>query len=150
MTTGQFEINTPTVVSDIIDGEAVMINLDSGAYYSMNGTGSRIWDRIRERGSLETLIGELAAGRQAEAAQIDAAVRVFIGQLRAENLIRPRAERPGAETAPETRPAGAAPEAAGAPFEAPLLEKYRDLEDLLLADPIHDVSEAGWPHQNPR
>jgi len=75
MTTGQFEINTATVVSDIIEGEAVMITLDTGAYYSMNEIGFRIRDRRGE--------GGLLVGR-------------------------------------------------------------------LLADPIHEVSEEGWPHRNPR
>jgi hypothetical protein len=27
----------------------------------------------------------------------------------------------------------------------PKLEKYTDMEDLLLLDPIHDVQEVGWP-----
>ena len=30
-------------------------------------------------------------------------------------------------------------------FAPPRLEKYSDLEDLLVLDPIHDVDEAGWP-----
>jgi hypothetical protein len=147
MSAGQYEINTPTVVSDTIDGEAVMINLDTGAYYSMNETGSQIWGCIRGRGSLESLIDGFAAGRPAEAGPIAEAVRAFIENLKQENLIRPRSGNAGAATSQ-----GAAPDAAqpAAPFVAPLLEKYRDLEDLLLADPIHDVSEAGWPHQNPR
>ena len=30
-------------------------------------------------------------------------------------------------------------------YEHPVLQKYTDMEDLLLLDPIHDVDEAGWP-----
>jgi hypothetical protein len=26
-----------------------------------------------------------------------------------------------------------------------LFEKYTDMESLLLADPIHEVDEQGWP-----
>ena len=33
-------------------------------------------------------------------------------------------------------------------FEAPILQKYTDMQDLLLLDPIHEVDEAGWPHAN--
>ena len=32
------------------------------------------------------------------------------------------------------------------PFEAPILNKYNDMQELLLLDPIHDVDEAGWPN----
>ena len=38
----------------------------------------------------------------------------------------------------------------GAAWTAPVLEVFTDMEDLLLLDPIHDVSEAvGWPMQKP-
>jgi hypothetical protein len=32
-----------------------------------------------------------------------------------------------------------------AAFEAPRLTAYTDMQDLLLADPIHDYDETGWP-----
>ncbi|HEY9704008.1 MAG TPA: PqqD family protein, partial [Allocoleopsis sp.] len=32
------------------------------------------------------------------------------------------------------------------PFAQPLLEKYTDMQDLLLLDPIHEVDEIGWPN----
>jgi hypothetical protein len=31
-------------------------------------------------------------------------------------------------------------------FEAPVLQKYTDMQDLLLLDPIHDTDETGWPN----
>ncbi len=31
------------------------------------------------------------------------------------------------------------------PFRAPSLEKYTDMEALLLLDPIHEVGQTGWP-----
>ena len=34
-------------------------------------------------------------------------------------------------------------------FEAPILHKYTDMQDLLLLDPIHEVDEAGWPVARP-
>jgi hypothetical protein len=33
-------------------------------------------------------------------------------------------------------------------FEQPVLEKFTDMEDLLLLDPIHEVNlQSGWPNQ---
>ena len=34
-------------------------------------------------------------------------------------------------------------------FEAPVLSKYTDMQELLLLDPIHDVDDMGWPKPNP-
>jgi hypothetical protein len=34
-------------------------------------------------------------------------------------------------------------------FEKPGLQKYSDMQDLLLLDPIHEVDEMGWPHALP-
>jgi hypothetical protein len=28
----------------------------------------------------------------------------------------------------------------------PVLNKYTDMQDLLLLDPIHEVDERGWPN----
>src|ERR1700757_3477722 len=42
-----FQINTPTVVSEIIDGEAVIMNLKSGNYYSAEGVGCVLWHGIQ-------------------------------------------------------------------------------------------------------
>jgi hypothetical protein len=30
-------------------------------------------------------------------------------------------------------------------YVAPVVQRYDDLEDLLLLDPIHEVDDAGWP-----
>ena len=34
-------------------------------------------------------------------------------------------------------------------FEAPSLEKYTDMQDLVLLDPVHEVDQTGWPRQQP-
>jgi hypothetical protein len=31
-------------------------------------------------------------------------------------------------------------------YRPPELEKFTDMESLLLLDPIHDVDQKGWPH----
>jgi hypothetical protein len=35
------------------------------------------------------------------------------------------------------------------PFAPPIFERYDDMRDLLTLDPIHEVSEEGWPHTRP-
>ncbi len=37
------------------------------------------------------------------------------------------------------------PETAGQVWEVPKFEKFTDMQDLLLFDPIHEVQPSGWP-----
>jgi len=47
-------------------------------------------------------------------------------------------------------PRAAAPTADRPPFVKPILQKYTDMADLLLLDPIHEVDAGqGWPHPAP-
>ena len=39
-----FRINNPKVIHETIDGETVIVNLDSGNYYSLDATGADIWE----------------------------------------------------------------------------------------------------------
>lgn len=43
-----------------IEGEAVILNLDSGYYYRLNPTGSRIWQMLAEKNNPEQIIKTLA------------------------------------------------------------------------------------------
>ena len=46
-------------------------------------------------------------------------------------------------------PAPAPVSVAGVAYTEPSLSVFSDMQDLLLLDPIHDVSEAGWPMPKP-
>jgi Coenzyme PQQ synthesis protein D (PqqD) len=41
-----------TVVSRDLDGEAVILNLESSTYFGLDPVGSRIWTLLKEQGSL--------------------------------------------------------------------------------------------------
>ena len=71
---------------------------------------------------------------------IKASVTRFLDQLRAEQLAVVVQGEQGAPVESTAAAAGAPP------FVEPVLQRYTDMEALLLADPIHDVDEeAGWP-----
>jgi hypothetical protein len=127
-----YRTNSPKVVSETIDNESVIINLDKGTYYSIRGIGSEIWDALRTGISSEQLVEEAASHSADESAAL--ATQSFIDQLVAEELLVPAEP---AETGEGVRFA--------LPYSVPALMKYSDMEALLLLDPIHDVDEAGWP-----
>ncbi|GAB4461873.1 MAG: PqqD family protein [Anaerolineae bacterium] len=139
-------MNQPTVIGEVIDDEAIIVNLDSGAYYSLRGTGAAIWQMIEQGSTVAHMVEQLARHYATNAATIEAGVTALVTELQAEQLIVAVADGVQADAAP---PAPLPPAPAG-PFDAPVLEKYTDMADLLLLDPIHEVDEtAGWPHPSP-
>lgn len=139
----RFTVNQPSVIGEVIDNEAIIVNLDSGAYYSLRGPGAYIWQMI-ERGDTAAAMVEQASRLYpaAEKVTIEAGVSALITELQHEQLIVPVADSPRLDNASPI-----APPVPDGPFEAPVLEKYTDMADLLLLDPIHEVDDlAGWPH----
>jgi coenzyme PQQ synthesis protein D (PqqD) len=48
----RFTVN-PNVIFEELDGQTVLLQLEGGVYYKLNGPGSRIWALIQEHGDLE-------------------------------------------------------------------------------------------------
>jgi Coenzyme PQQ synthesis protein D (PqqD) len=135
----RFRINTPTVTHETIDGEAVIINLDSGNYYSLVEAGSLIW-AIVERGASASEVQDLVQqSYEGDATDIDQGVQELLAQLQQESLIVPIDGAPAADLTGLHNGHGKPS------FKAPLLNKFSDMQELLLLDPIHDVDDAGWP-----
>ncbi len=147
--TDRFKINSPHVVNEIIDNEVVIIDFDSGSYYSLDKTGATIWDLIQSGTTIADTIAAVADRYQSQRTDIEQAVIQLIRKLQQENLIVPdqTTDAQGAGAVPGTHPGGG--ETAPIVFEAPVLHKYTDMEELLLLDPIHDVDETGWPQTKP-
>jgi hypothetical protein len=129
-------VNAPHVVGEIIDGEAVVVNLRDGVYYSMNGVAATIWGLIERGATAEQIVEVLSAQYAGGDGAIHRAVDSFLAQLASEDLVR---QEPG--TPPELGEASVN----GEPFADPVFEKFEDFKDLLLIDPIHEVDETGWP-----
>lgn len=136
----RYRVNSPSIVSEVIDGEVVMINLDTGSYYSAGKTGAVVWEALARGASLGDIAGFVAARFDGKMDEIETAVAAFVEKLLTEQLIVADASLP-----PPALSAGPA-SGAKAAFQAPRIERYDDMRDLLLADPIHDVDQAGWPN----
>ena len=146
--TERFRVRHPKVVHQTIDGEVIIINMDTGTYYSLSGSGAAIWESIAREARLDEIVGSLAERYDGTIEAFGTAVGQILDRLREEGLIVPTPDRPDL---PRAR--GLAPEPGASsrlPFEAPVLEKYVDMQDLILLDPVHEVDETeGWPHTRP-
>lgn len=141
-----FRINSPKVIHETIDGETVIVNLDSGNYYSLDAVGADIWASVGKGVSVGHIIEEISGRYRAEREEIHRTVRLFVNELLQEALISPLEPGAAGSTAAHETPVTNAPADGLRPFTAPTLQMYNDMQDLLLLDPIHEVDETGWPN----
>ena len=141
MTDVRFKVNSPPVIHQTLDGEVIVVNLDTGTYYSFDGIAAEIWAAAERGLTLEEVVSEAAERHDAPSAVAAPAVTRFLAELAREELIvGANGSEPFAAT--ETAAGVAAQET----FPEPRLNKYTDMQELLLLDPIHDVDERGWPN----
>jgi hypothetical protein len=134
-----YRVNRPDVMMESFEGEVIIIHMKRGDYYSLRGSAPLIWDMIGQGFSSEKTGDSLAGKYPAEEQQVRDSVRNLVEQFISEDLIVPRG------TSSATSNGAFANVQADVPFELPLLERYTDMQDLLLLDPIHEVDETGWP-----
>ena len=116
------------VTAKVIDGEAIIINLLTGVYYSMEGTGAQIWEGIERGERLGDIAAAIAAAYGAETALVQNDVLSLAARLLEERMIRDAGS--AAATVAASQPA----EARGA-YQAPVLNVYRDMAEVLALDP---------------
>lgn len=140
----RYQIRTPTVIHEVFDDEVVIVNLDSGDYYSLSDAGAVCWNCLLSGSSVDETVEAVSSRFRGDASEIRASVIDLIEDLHRETLIVERTD--GQAAGP---PTDEAPEAKSKSeqesFVPPTLNRYSDMRDLLLIDPIHEVDESGWP-----
>lgn len=132
----RYRINTPQVLHEQFDNEVVLVNLENGNYYSLNASGSAIL----------LLIAKGLSPDAVEKRYVDVDVTIrdhvrdLLTELLGEGLITPCDDTTFIKDEDET-------ETAALDFSTPpALQRFTDMQDLLLLDPIHDVDDRGWPN----
>ena len=134
-----WSVDRQNVLSEILDGEAVIIDLATGRYHAAAGVGATVWAGIVSGDTIDAIMSEVERSYTGVPADAADAVRSFIDSLVATGLCR---SSDGAAPAGDRMPA---PEGGPWPWAAPVLETHDDLADLMLIDPVHDVTARGWP-----
>jgi len=141
----RIRVNAPQVIHESIDGEVIIIDLASGSYFSTKGSGAEIWEVINESPGLT--LGELTDAVTPRfddgTEDVGASIGVFVAHLQAEGLVVDAGEDAGAPVLV------AAANGSKQAFVAPVLDKYTDMQDLVLIDPVHQVDATGWPQARP-
>ncbi len=140
-----YVVNAPRVGHQTIDGEVILIDFSTGAYFSIDAVGAEAWTLLG-RGLSPTEIATLVSVRyDVPMGEAKADLDRFLDELLAESLIRSESAVAEKSTDPAVPGDWSVPTC---PYEPPSLSKFTDIEALLQLDPIHDVDEQGWPVQN--
>ena len=142
----RFQINSPKVVQETIEGEVVIVNLEKGDYYSLLKTGADIWSAIEQGNSTIEIIAEMTERYEGDRETIETAVNSLIAQLKEEEIIISASKNESENPNPPEVKTATKNNLKKLPFEDPILSKYTDMEELLALDPIHEVDEMGWPN----
>jgi hypothetical protein len=134
-------VNAPVVVGEIIDDEAVILNLQTGLYFNTAGSGAEIWAGLEQGANLDALASRLTRRFALSHDAAREAVSAFLETLRHYALVRTE-DGPGEAAAVAQTGGGTEP------FVPPVLGTHSELDDLLRLDPIHDVDQMGWPIAN--
>lgn len=131
--------NEGEVAAKVFDGEAILINLSTGAYYSMAGVGGLVWELIEQGHGLDEIAAAVTARYEVPTDVVRADVERLAGELVREKLVI---------LAPTAAPGVAVTGAPGGPrlpYVAPVLNIYRDMGDLLALDPpMPALDEIPW------
>jgi hypothetical protein len=131
--TGHFKQRSADVAWEDFHGEFVVLDLESGRYFSLVGGGAIVWRGLTSGHSMDALCATLPPDdpRRSE-------VMALVESLLEYKLLVPSSSPLEATGDVPTELAGSE-----GPFK---IDMFDDLADLLLADPIHEVDpDTGWP-----
>lgn len=144
MAVDHIAINTDKIAHELVEGEVIIINLDTGAYYHLVDAGVEAWRAIEQNLTREQFLQAVAGRCSGEPGAVLQVANSFLDELIREEIVVLGPNGDGA--IPEAQ-SGDAPQKL--PLESLRLSKYTNMSDLLLLDPIHDVDEQGWPSRRP-
>lgn len=77
----------PDLTSRVIDGEAVILQIATTTYYSLNPSGTLLWEALREGATRDDLVGRLVDEYGIDRPTAERDVDALLADLVAENLV---------------------------------------------------------------
>lgn len=134
---GRYKPNDAEVASKVMDGEAILINLSNGTYYSMDKTASVIWSMISLGYDFEEIKNKICEIYDMKSDDIKNDVEDLFANLIDEKIIIP------SNDGKRTGDFNEAPENKN--YAKPKLNIYNDMKDLLALDPpMPRLEDVPW------
>ncbi|MBS4168904.1 PqqD family protein [Parachlamydia sp. AcF125] len=131
----RYKLNQPGVNYQILDEEAVIVHLETGTYYSLDLVGTFIWAHLMEGASAQQILQDLYVCYEEIPQTVEQEILAFIRQLEEEKLIVQQKEIELTFNFSSPSPAF---ESAKGLFVTPCLNKYTEMQELLLLDPLFE------------
>lgn len=131
----RYQVRGTGVVHELLDNEIIIANLDTGIYYSLRESGVPIWLSLISGYDFNEIVSSCL---QNYSLDITEELQMFVHQLTEEGLLIKN------EKASISEPPSFLWPLNWSPLH---LEKYEEMKNLLLLDPIHEVDEQGWPNK---
>lgn len=77
-----------SVLSRELEGETVILNLDTGIYFGLNQMGTAMWTLVRDRGSVREAYGALLSEYDVAPSALEADLLGFVDAMLAKGLVR--------------------------------------------------------------
>ena len=121
---GGVQVVPRDVISEVFGGEAVVVQLATGAYYSLDALRTSQFESLCGGSTIRSLVP-----RGADATSVLSFVRFLVDEQLVSWAGDVELLGPGSPTAPDG------------------IAKFTDLADLIVLDPIHDIDldGDGWP-----
>jgi hypothetical protein len=137
--------NEEEVAAKVLDGEAIMINLSNGFYYSMDKVGAFIWELVASGSTLDTMVASLIQRYDVSAERAQADLERLVAQLLEENLVLASNDNSAQHVG---NPLGESPvltNESKLTYDPPKLEIYRDIGHLVALDPpMPGLKDLPW------
>ena len=143
-----YQINRSNVVYEIFDNEVVIINLDNGNYYSYDGIGVEIWNLLTTEITLDGISQSLTnIYSSIQSDELKIIINKSVADLENENLLISSEIKNNKEikvsvvTLKNNR-------VINTNIIIPTLQRFTDMQDFLLVDPIHEIDYEKWPEKD--
>ncbi len=131
-----YVLNDLKMFADITDGIAIVINSETGIYYGMNGFGTVVFEKMLEGASVADILSAIQKLANVPT-DIEARLNAFIQDVVEFELV--------VESAQNSMSVSFEQALADEDDFSLTVSAYEDAQELLLADPIHEVKEdTGW------
>jgi hypothetical protein len=137
-----YHLKSKSIIHEFLVDEIILANLDTGIYYSIRFTGVAIWQMLLAGNSADTIIAAFAQQYSINISHASEILNTFLNTLLSEEILVPVSTQTDPVSAGDFFPAWTAE------YQLPSFEKYVDMKNLLMLDPIHEVDEQGWPSKS--
>jgi hypothetical protein len=134
----RYKLNGDEIAAETIAGEAVILNLSSGVYYSLDGAGGLVWSLLERGHSPAEAATRVAERFGVEEGDALADIESLLSEVLAEGLlVEDGASEPRELLDDELPPAG--------DYAKPGLQAYTDMGDMLALDPpMPGLKDVPW------